>query len=180
MSEPNWERLQELLDITKAAHSRNHFIYSQYFFSEEAKYQTDRRNAPTDIREENWCGTSACFAGHAVCRWENELWVKSPGKPTSISWYKGLGFFADVAGGLLGLSDLEQNWLFCAFPDESVEIDAGTDKDIDRKLRKYLKKTGKSLEELGIEYLEYTVQRRKFKRPDKYLKMRLKALKKAS
>jgi hypothetical protein len=174
MSEPNWERLQELLDITRDAHKRKHFCYPYYFHTKGVGTgQSSPGHIPNDRQEENWCDTAACFAGHAVSYWENPLWSNKGLRIDSLH------DISDTAADLLGLDDAEQQWLFCAIPDGSLNTRDELNITFDLKLRKYMKRSGQTLEDVGLEYLEYVIGRSKFKRPDKFIKMRLKSLKAA-
>ena len=176
MTEPNWERLEDLLKVVRDAHAREHFSYRTYFRNRRIFGDTDPLNAPKDVREENWCDTTACLAGHAIAYWENQLWKTQPDGTIGIEWPPCVGDFATLGGELLSLDKTEQNWLFCAFPDGETVKRGSLEVEFGKHLKKYLNKSGKSVEDVGLDYLEYVIGRRKFKRPDKFIKMRLKAL----
>jgi hypothetical protein len=111
----NWERMEDLYE---------HLLLSKNFDLSHWWYDVPQLGAASRVDGEvNWCGTTACIAGHAISMWPNELWGPEVDGVVVINDEYHTEEISEVAAKLLGISEMEANWLFCAVTDSSYDTE---------------------------------------------------------
>lgn len=169
---PRWDRLELLLKIAEG--DRTRFCLAKYFTDKmgpEDYWPTNKEALPID--REDWCNTAACFAGHALCEWENPFWITGSSGEVMIDTFPSGDQLSEEAAQLLGLDDDRAFWLFCAFADACFSTEGGEVKCMEDLLHEYKRKRAKSTDDIAIEYLRAACENKEFERPDEFLRRRL-------